>query len=40
MYSDPYTTGSKLTFEKIEGATFSDFASNNNGSFLYVQDTF
>jgi hypothetical protein len=38
MYSDPYATGSKLTFDQIKDATFSDFVSNNNGSFLYVND--
>lgn len=40
MYSDPYATGSKLTFDQIKDATFSDFVSNNNGSFLYVNDAF
>ncbi len=39
MYSDPYIAGSKITFDQVYGATFSDFASVGNGSFIYVKDT-
>ena len=39
IYSDPYAFGSKLTFEQALDATFTDFYSKNNGSFIYLTDT-